>query len=226
MKQNEIETLLPSVFQRTALQGGPLYALLGVMETLHAQPEAILENLEAYFDPYRCPDAFVPYLANWVDLERFLPYLPQTRSELSTFAFPPGLGRLRELILAAVFLSKWRGTALGLRVFLETATGITGFEIDEQVYDENGEAVPFRVRVRAPAAARKYEALVRRIIALEKPAYVTCIIAFMESADREDPAGDEDREEQESPVDGEDPEVLDDPEILDMDESEGDLRDQ
>ena len=39
---------------------------------------------------------------------------------------------LRELIAAAAQLSQWRGTAQGLQRFLETATGIEGFELDEE----------------------------------------------------------------------------------------------
>ncbi len=178
MKQNEIEILLPSVFQRTVHTGSPLDALLSVMEALHAHPEIVLENLDAYFDPYRCPDAFVPYLASWVDLERYLPNLLQNKATLNDVIFPSGLGRLRELILSAVFLSKWRGTTRGLKAFLEIATGVQGFAIDEQVFDANGTPLPFQVRVRAPAAAQLYDALIQRIIELEKPAYVTCKVQY------------------------------------------------
>ena len=45
MKQREIEQLLPGVFQRTAVPGSPLDALLGVMEGMHAPSEAVLAQL-------------------------------------------------------------------------------------------------------------------------------------------------------------------------------------
>ena len=45
MKQNEIERLLPDVFQRAALPGSPLRAFLAAMEELHAPCEELLADL-------------------------------------------------------------------------------------------------------------------------------------------------------------------------------------
>jgi phage tail-like protein len=173
MKRNEIESLLPEVFRRTIRPGDPLFALLEVMEVLHAPSEEVLTALDAYFDPYRTPDTFVPYLARWVDLERFLMGELEGGALPAVHSFPPGLGRLRELIAAAAFLSKWRGTARGLLRFLETATGVQGFEIDEQVPGPDGRPRPFHIRVKVPGAARRYRELIERIVEMEKPAYVT-----------------------------------------------------
>src|SRR5262245_14004701 len=125
MKRVEIERLLPGIFQRTisydpeTLKGNPLYAFLEVMEGLQAQDEGVVANLAQYFNPYLSPLNFVPYLASWVDLAPILK--PTSASELLS-DLPIGIGRLRELILAAAFLSEWRGTAKGLICFLETAT--------------------------------------------------------------------------------------------------------
>jgi len=173
MRQTEIEQLLPGVFQRTAVPGSPLYALLGVMEALHAPSEAVLAGLEQTFNPYHTPDRFVPYLSGWVDLERLI----LAQGDPAT-TFPPGLGRLRGLIAAAAYLSKWRGTARGLLRFLEVATGVKGFEIDEAVTGPAGRPLPFHIRVRAPAGAEPYRELVERIVEMEKPAYVTFDLAF------------------------------------------------
>jgi phage tail-like protein len=173
MKRNEIESLLPEIFQRTIHPGDPLFALLEVMEALHAPSEEVLADLEGFFDPYRTPDSFVPYLARWVDLDRFLSRDLDQAMDLTLHSFPPGLGRLRELIAAAAFLSKWRGTARGLLRFLETATGIPGFEIDEQVPGADGLPRPFHIRVHVPEAARRYRELIEHIVEMEKPAYVT-----------------------------------------------------
>jgi phage tail-like protein len=171
MKRNEIERLLPEIFQRVALPGTPLFALLEIMDALHEPSEEILGNVGPYFDPYQAPDRFVPLLARWVDLERYLVDLPPEATPASRFA--PGLGRLRELINAVAFLSKWRGTAKGLRLFLETATGVEGFVIDEQAPGPDGLPRPFHIRVQAPAEAQHYHELIRRVVEMEKPAYVT-----------------------------------------------------
>ena len=62
--------------------------------------------------------------------------------------------------------------------FLEVATGVAGFVIDEQVLDEEGRARPFHLWVHAPRAAEPYTALVTRIVEQEKPAYVTYDLSF------------------------------------------------
>ena len=163
MKRNEIARLLPGVFQRTLHEDSPLVALMDVMEALHAPSEAMLAELPSLFHPLRAPERFVPFLAHWVDLG-----VPVTT----------GLGRMRELVSAAVELSRWRGTARGLRLFLQTATGVRNFELDERVPGPDGRPRPFHLRVRAPASLLPHRALVERIIEREKPAYVTYELLF------------------------------------------------
>jgi phage tail-like protein len=172
MKRSEIEQLLPGVFQRTVFRGTPVFALLEVMEALHSSAEGALLGLDAFFDPYRTPDRFVPMLASWVDLDRLLPEgVGASSSEAASFA--SGLGRLRELVLNASYLSQWRGTSAGLHRFLETATGVAGFTIDESVVDDEGRPKPFHMHVRVPPEAHQYRQLIHLIIDMEKPAYVT-----------------------------------------------------
>jgi phage tail-like protein len=168
MKRSEIEHLLPGIFQRTITPGSPLWALLTVMEELHAPDEDVLTHLDSYFDPYRAPDDFIPYLAGWVDMARLLVAAPEEFTGTVLPPFPSGMGRLRELIAAAAFLAQWRGTAKGLQRFLITATGVSGFVIEEQVPGR-----PFHLRIQAPQAAAAYKDLIQRIIELEKPAYTT-----------------------------------------------------
>ncbi len=188
MKQTEIEHLLPEVFRRTIRPGTPLDALLAVMAALHAPSEEVLAALDLYLDPYRAPDDFIPYLARWVDLQRFLAEFPESEGEdegpgvPSSVPFAGGLGRLRDLIAAAAPLSKWRGTARGLLRFLETATGVQGFEIDEAVPGPDGRPKPFHLRIEAPTEAEPYRVLIRRIIEMEKPAYVTYTLSFGEGS--------------------------------------------
>jgi phage tail-like protein len=182
MKQSEIAQLLPGIFQRTlhagGPSGGPLATLLNVMEALHAPSEAVLERVHAVFDPYETPDQFVPFLAGWLDLEQLLVQSAGQQTARTASPLISGLGRLRELIMAAAYLSQWRGTAQGLLRFLETATGYRGFEIDERVPGAGGQPMPFHLLVRAPAGTLPYQVLITRIIELEKPAYVTYDLEF------------------------------------------------
>ena len=179
MKRTEIEHLLPGIFQRTVQEGTPLFALLEVMERLPAVDEAVLDQLDAFFDPYRTPDAFVPFLTGWVDLDWLLLEVPEEFTELAPPPLPSGIGRLRELVATATFLAQWRGTAKGLLRFLETATGVQGFVIEEQVPGPDGLPMPFHIRIRAPQETAPYRVMIERIIESEKPAYVTYELQIM-----------------------------------------------
>jgi phage tail-like protein len=183
MKRTEIEHMLPGIFQRTVQEGTPLFALLEVMEALPVPDEAVLEQLDAYFDPYRTPAAFVPFLAGWVDLERLLLEVPEEFKASTPPSLPGGIGRLRELVAAATFLSQWRGTAKGVLRFLETATGVRGFAIEEQVPGPDGLLRPFHLRIRAPQETAPYRVMIERIIGSEKPAYVTYELLILENAE-------------------------------------------
>jgi phage tail-like protein len=180
VKASEIARLLPGVFRRTLRPGGPLAALLEVMEAMHAPAEEALERWDATLDPLRTRDDFVPFLARWVDLGRLFESEGEAagpsaaRYDLAAAV----LGRLRELVAAAAGLARRQGTAGGLIRFLETATGVAGFAVEEQVPGPDGLPLPFHVRVRAPAAAAARRALVERIIELEKPAHVTHELVF------------------------------------------------
>jgi phage tail-like protein len=165
MRRPRIDALLPENYRRAADAGSPLSAVLAVMEDLHEPDEAILAHVETTFDPYRCADRFVPYLARWVDLDWLLPPdLPPDRP----VPFGPGYGRLRTLVAHGAELAQWRGTGAGLRWFLTLATGVGGYQVDEV-----GHGRPFHLDVTVPAAAADHLELVRRIVAHEKPAYVT-----------------------------------------------------
>jgi phage tail-like protein len=184
MKTAQIRGLLPSVFQSAAGRGTPLNAILEVMETMHAPSEALLDHIEIFFDPYRTPDAFVPYIASWVDLEGVLDS-PRARDVSGIYSLSTGVGRLREVAAAAVTLSKWRGTRKGLLLFLETATGLSGFTIDEAAVGSDGKVIPFHLRITAPAASVEHRTLIQRIIDMEKPAYVTYDLDFAQPVELE-----------------------------------------
>ena len=188
MKRNEIEQLLPGIFQRTVQEGTPLFALLEVMGALPAADEAILDQLDTYFNPYLTPDTFVPFLAKWVDLERLLPEASEEFTTSFIPALPSGMGRLRELVAAATYLAQWRGTAKGLLRFLETATGVQGVKIQEQVPSPDGRLRPFHMRVLVPQKAEPYLTMIEQIIESEKPAYVTYELTKIENLGSSKPA--------------------------------------
>lgn len=169
MKARAIKTLLPAVFEEAATEGSALDGMVQAMEALHEPSEAILDRLDRYFDPRRSPAAFVPFLARWVDIDY----------EVTT-----GLGRLRELTACAVTLSKLRGTERGLVEFLRAATGVIGFEVDEVVPGPSGEIRECHILVRAPAATKAHEEMIRSIVEREKPAHVTWQLEFKEAETR------------------------------------------
>jgi phage tail-like protein len=167
MRSTEIASLLPAVFRQTLQPDTPLSALLQIMEELQAPAERALGDLDAYVDPRRAPDAFVPLLARWVDLQRFV-----ASSQRADPHWPIPVGQLREWVAASARLSRWRGTPDGFRLLLETATGLDGFTITEGV-DRDGKPRAFHLRVTAPRGAERDRTLVEQIVALEKPAYMT-----------------------------------------------------
>jgi len=180
MKSKEIERLLPQVYQSALRPQTPLAALLKVMDVLHEPAEELLAQVETTFSPYRMPEHFVPYMARWVDLDRFFlaTGAMATETEAGGDALSTGNGRLRELIAVAAYLSQWRGTLQGLRLFLEAATGNSGFELDEHVKDANGMPRPYHIHVKAPQSCARDRSLIERIIDQEKPAYVTYDLEF------------------------------------------------
>lgn len=170
MNQNDIKKILPGMFRQAAVKGSPLDAVLSVMELLHEKTEGILQNLDAVFDPLRTDDRFVPFLSTWVDLDWiFKSEGSETDFDLNAIGTDP----FRTLVSLAWYLSKWRGSAKGLILFLETATGVEGFSIHENIKDENGRAIPFHIEISVPDAAADKRHLIERIIENEKPAYVT-----------------------------------------------------
>jgi phage tail-like protein len=177
MKTPQIRRLLPPVYQVASDQRTPLDALLESMEKMHGPAEAVLDQLEIYFDPLRSPEAFVPYLASWVDLEPVLD-MPRSRDSTRVPTLATGIGRLRALTATAVTLSRWRGTRKGLLLFLQAALGMNNFMIEEETFGKDGKPIAFHIRITAPAESLPYRSLVQRIIELEKPAYVTYDLTF------------------------------------------------
>jgi phage tail-like protein len=189
MRSDEIARLLPDVFQHALSPPAAgvvkpdrrLAALLEAMEVLHDPCERILDELNTYFDPRLAPPRFVPYLAGWVDLDWLL-LTDRDESRPGGTPLASGVDRLREIVAAATWVARWRGTAQGLRRFLDAVTGVPGFVIDENVAGPERRPSPFNIRVLAPQAAEAYRPLVERVIMAEKPAYVTHELEFVTAA--------------------------------------------
>lgn len=172
MRSAQVKKLLPEVFQTASSEGTPLMALLEAMAGLLTPSLEALDRLETYFNPYQCPEAFVPFLAMWVDMDVLLEQTMLGRRVVST-ALPTGTGRMRTLIAHAAYLSKWRGTTTGMLAFLRLATGVDDFGLIE-----NPGGMLFHVKLIAPARLHAFSALINTIVAREKPAYVTCELVF------------------------------------------------
>ena len=182
MHRDAIQRLLPTVYQLSARTGSPQDAALHVMSDLHEPDERLLAAIEQVFDPYRTPDAFVPWLTRWVGLDWLVADEPDDLDAadpggVDPSTFTPGAGRLRDVVAAGYAMAQWRGTDVGLRLLLTAATGAAGFVVDEPA-DR-----PFHLVVRAPAEASPHAAVVRRIVERMKPAATTAEVTFAERGD-------------------------------------------
>lgn len=172
MQQDEIVSLLPRVVQRSVVAGEPLDALLGAMAGLQEPTEQLAREVQQLARPWQAPEAMLPYLARWLDVDGVLGLGGD-----GSYTLTGGSGQLRALLGSAAEIAQWRGTARGLALFLRSATGIDGFAIEETVLDDHGRPRPFVIRVIVPPAAADQRSVIDRVVALAKPAYVQCLVA-------------------------------------------------
>lgn len=174
MRAAQLLRLLPRSFQADVdADGDPtgmLGGLLAVMEVLHERPEHVLGRLDTWFDPLTAPEAFVAYLASWVDLEWLLLEDPESGTRVP---LPGGATRLRHLLVEASALSAERGTARALVRFLALA-GVPG------AFVEDAAGTAFHCVLRVPAQSQQYDALVRRVVEHSKPAHVNVEVRYDE----------------------------------------------
>lgn len=173
MHRRTIERLLPTAYQRAAVPGSVVNALLEVMEALHAPDEEILADVDALFAAYSAREDFLPFLASWVTLD-YLVGVPSSRAAVRPGGVPRAEGplllpaeRIRDLIANAATLAQMRGTPAGLARLLTIATGVEGFTIRESPER------PFHFVVEVPAAARDLWGVIGLIVEHEKPAAAT-----------------------------------------------------
>ena len=175
-----IARLLPEIYRGSEPGGAPgsvLDSVLAVMQEMHAPAEVALADLDRLFDPRRAPEALLLHVAAWVGLEPYLDEREAGPSE-SRRRFAIDSGNLRELTARASDFARLRGTRGTLLTMLEIATGVRGFEIDENPPGEDGRPLAFHFRLRAPLQAQRYRDIVTRIVNREKPAYTTAEILF------------------------------------------------
>jgi len=171
MRSTTIKRLLPGAYQHAADDGSVLAALLDVMEVLQAPDEELIGDFDAQFAPYTARDDFLAFLARWVTLDHLVGV---RRPDSSDPLLIPST-QMRNLIAEAAALAQVRGTADGIRRFLEIATGVRGFEIIATP-DQ-----PFHFTVRVPADARAYAGVLTHIVDHEKPAATTVDVQVMEA---------------------------------------------
>jgi hypothetical protein len=150
-----------------------LGGILAAMSDLHKQTEEQLDGLDILVDPLRTPPEFLPMLAAWLDLDRYLRW-PSGREDLGRAYLPTSTERLRQLCLHAPSLRQRRGLAPALAEFIEIATGVMGVSVLE-----NAGGQRFHVAVQVPAAAEVHADLVAQIVAEERPAHLTWSVEFV-----------------------------------------------
>lgn len=176
MARTSLLACLPEVFSSACTPGSPLDALVAAADGMQRPVTDVLDDLAAWFDPFRAPPAMVGHLASWVDLGWLTLPDPESASRSS---LPLGSAPLRDLITESADLAAGRGTASGLVRFLELATRADGFVVED--------AGGFHVRVLVPAEAKAQLATVERIVASIKPAHVTAEIAVAGGASSSPP---------------------------------------
>jgi phage tail-like protein len=122
--------LLPAIFRRSdAIGRNVVRDICFVFEHLFGSVEEIVDNGHVFYDPFECPEDFLPWLASWTAL-------------VLDHDWPSA--KKRAILKRAVDLYRIRGTKRGLALFLRLFTGHEP-EIQENYWPFRG----FRVGVNA-----------------------------------------------------------------------------
>ena len=172
IQQNYITQLLPAVIRKDA---GPNQLLTHMINILSHQSKDIEHGrttLARHFDPYGCPDHFVPLLVRMLDLDRIFSGTQAIHENELLHKSSCPLGRIRNVIARAMRCSQWRGTSKGLLLFLQTACDSHDFSIEEDT------SKAFHIIIHASEKIFQHKELIQKIIDNEKPAYVTSELLF------------------------------------------------
>jgi len=148
-------------------------AWTAALDELLAPVFLTLDSFPAYLDPWLTPDDFVPWLAEWVGISL-------------DPAWP--LGRRRAAIAGAARLYSLRGTARGVGLAVELATGVTPevtesgkttWSVQPTVAAASAPAPFLLVRLRVPAGTSPDLGAARRAVQLAAPAHVPVTVEVM-----------------------------------------------
>lgn len=156
--RDRIKRLLPGSYQ-AAVEQRPQGAVAALIEATHGMLAPVDRRIRALPETLSAngaPDDFVPLLAGWL-----------ATGATSRDALPPN----REWLRRATEIAQSRGTARGLVLTLEVATGVQGFTVDEGVDD-------FHLTVSAPLHLRGLEGALRSLIDRQRPAHMTYSLEF------------------------------------------------
>jgi phage tail-like protein len=175
MEARRILRYLPENYQFAAADnGGVTHAMLHIMEGMHAPVDRVLRSIDDYFDPFRAPGPFVLLQASWLGLDRYFDWSGGSAGAGEP-RYAAGSDQLRLLIAEFPSLVRSRGTRTSLTRFLEVATGISGFAVED-----GAQAGAFHVIVHVPRTAVPLDDLIRRIVSGERPAHATWEIQTIE----------------------------------------------
>lgn len=174
---------LPSIYKKNDSQSnGFLKRYLWIFQTIFSSINIKLDNLYKYFNPMEAPDEFFRWIASWFSLN--------INYEIEEI-------RLRMLVKEAVNLYQWRGTAVGIKKFLEIITGVEPEVIEQHApYSEytiqddklterpilDSRNTPYYFTVSFPVPSSHFSLdtikMINEIITKEKPANVAYYIVF------------------------------------------------
>jgi len=160
LRQSSYLEYLPGMYQSDAFMGRFLLIFESILDPIERQ----VADIHHYFDPHLAPPEMLKWLASWLGLvmdERW----PEVRR--------------RELVASAGPLYAWRGTKRGLSELLRLYTGVEPEIVEptlSQVSRDLRLAYTFTVRLTVPADSLIDEAVVRRIVEMEKPAFAAAAI--------------------------------------------------
>jgi phage tail-like protein len=156
--------LLPGIYQGDPFVGRFLLFFESILDPIDRQ----VANLSHYLDPEVAPPDLLPWLGGWLGLvmdERW----PEHRRRI--------------LIARAASLYSLRGTARGMAEMLKLYTGVDPEIVQPTVADVSRNvdlAYTFTVRLTIPKGSDLDEAMVRRIVEQEKPAFAMPVIEITE----------------------------------------------
>lgn len=161
MQRGEVLRLLPEIMQAADRPASPMAGLLDAMVHLLEPTDRMLEATHELFDPATSADPFPAMLAAWLGLGGVARELVATMDDREIVA-----ARLGALVFEGPELLRGRGTLQGLERVLTVVGGVpvTIVEPDDR---------PFHIVVEAVAAHPGLEALLRRVLELERPVHVT-----------------------------------------------------